>query len=65
MPIFEYRGLLKDGKNTKGIVDAENNRAARAKLKKDGIYVVDLKDKQKTSDASAKKNVVAARSQSA
>lgn len=55
MPIFEYRGLLKSGKNTKGVVDAENNRAARAKLKKDGIFVVELKDKKKAIDASAKK----------
>ncbi len=55
MPIFEYRGLLKNGKNTKGVVDAENNRAARAKLKKDGIFVVELKDKKKAIDASAKK----------
>lgn len=55
MPIFEYRGLLKNGKNTKGVIDAENNRAARAKLKKDGIFVVELKDKKKAIDASAKK----------
>lgn len=47
MPIFEYRGLTKDGKNTKGVIDADNQRAARAKLKKDGIFVVDLKDKKK------------------
>jgi general secretion pathway protein F len=55
MPIFEYRGLLKNGKNTKGVVDADSLRAARAKLKKDGIFVVDLKDKKKTSDANTKK----------
>ncbi|PIS09729.1 MAG: type II secretion system protein GspF [Bdellovibrio sp. CG10_big_fil_rev_8_21_14_0_10_47_8] len=55
MPIFEYRGLTKDGKNTKGLVDAENLRAARMKLKKDRIYVVDLKDKKKVSAAGQKK----------
>lgn len=55
MPIFEYRGLTKDGKNTKGIVDADNLRAARMKLKKDGIFVVDLRDKKKASDSSSKK----------
>lgn len=49
MPIFEYRGLLKDGKSTKGTLDAENLRAARLKLKKDGIFVVDIKDKKKAS----------------
>jgi general secretion pathway protein F len=47
MPIFEYRGLNKSGKNVKGIVDAENSRAARAKLKKDNIFVTEIKDKKK------------------
>ncbi len=47
MPIFEYKGLTRDGKNTKGVIDAENQRAARAKLKKDNIFVVDIKDKKK------------------
>lgn len=49
MPIFEYKGITRDGKNTKGIIDAENLRAARAKLKKDGVFVVDIKDKKKSS----------------
>lgn len=47
MPIFEYKGLSRDGKNLKGVIDAENLRAARAKLKKDNIYVVDIRDKKK------------------
>lgn len=55
MPIFEYRGLTRAGKNTKGIVDAENLRAARAKLKKDGVFVVDIKDKKKTGGSAHKK----------
>jgi general secretion pathway protein F len=49
MPIFEYRGLTKDGKNTRGVLDAENQRAARLKLKKDGVYVVEIKDKKRSS----------------
>ena len=55
MPIFEYRGLTKDGRNTKGIVDSDNIRSARTKLKKDGIFVVDLKDKKKLGDTNARK----------
>jgi general secretion pathway protein F len=55
MPIFEYRGLTKAGKSTKGVVDAENLRAARVKLKKDGVFVVELKDKKKLADSSMKK----------
>lgn len=47
MPIFEYKGLTRDGKNVKGVIDSENLRAARAKLKKDNIFVVDIRDKKK------------------
>ncbi|MCB0356786.1 MAG: type II secretion system inner membrane protein GspF [Bdellovibrionales bacterium] len=47
MAIFEYKGLNKQGKNIKGTIDAENIRVARAKLKKDRIYVIDIKDKTK------------------
>lgn len=47
MPIFEYKGLTRDGKNVKGVVDSDNLRTARLKLKKDGVFVVDIKDKQK------------------
>lgn len=48
MPIFEYKGLTRDGKNTRGVLDSENIRTARAKLKKDGIFVVEIKDKKKS-----------------
>lgn len=47
MPIFEYKGLTREGKNIKGVVDSENLRAARAKLKKENIFVVDIRDKKK------------------
>ena len=56
MPVYEYRGLSKDGKNVKGTLDSDNLRTARLKLKKDGIYVVDIKDKKKTSGV--KKNAI-------
>ncbi len=47
MPIFEYKGLNKAGKSVKGVIDAENSRAARTKLKKDNIFVTEIKDKKK------------------
>lgn len=47
MPIFEYKGLKRDGSNAKGVIDAENLRAARARLKKDNIYVIDIRDRKK------------------
>ncbi|MCB9073495.1 MAG: type II secretion system inner membrane protein GspF [Bdellovibrionaceae bacterium] len=57
MPVFEYKGLNKAGKNVKGIVDADSQRTARMKLKKDGIFVKSLSDKSK---AQKKKKSVSA-----
>lgn len=48
MPIYEYKGINRAGKNIKGIVDADSQRTARTKLKKEGIYVVALSDKMKS-----------------
>lgn len=50
MPVFEYRGLTKDGKNVRGSVDADNVRNARLRLKKDGIFIVDLKSKAQAAE---------------
>ena len=36
MPAFEYSGLDKSGKEVKGVRDADNERALRAALKRDG-----------------------------
>lgn len=58
MPIFEYKGLSRAGKNVKGNIDADNIRTARARLKKDGIFVTDISDKKKQgSDKNKRKNV--------
>lgn len=38
MPVFEYAGIDKDRKNTKGIIEAENDKAARVKLRRMGVY---------------------------
>lgn len=47
MPIFEYRGMNQDGRAVRGTVDSENMRTAKLRLKKDGVFVTDLKDKSK------------------
>jgi general secretion pathway protein F len=49
MPVFDYKGLSASGKTIRGTIDSENARNARAKLKRDGIYVVDLTDKTRVS----------------
>jgi general secretion pathway protein F len=47
MPIFEYRGLDKNGSTKRGTIDSDNLRNAKLKLKKDGLFVTDIKDKGK------------------
>ncbi len=54
MPVFEYKGLNQSGKNVRGSVDAENARTARTRLKKDGIFVTEIRDKTKAQAAKAK-----------
>lgn len=43
MPVFEYKGVDAKGKNTSGIVDAENEKAARLKLRKTGVFPTSIK----------------------
>lgn len=57
MPVYEYKGLDRQGRNKRGTIDAENSRTAKTRLKKDGIYVVDLKDKTKSAKKSKSSSV--------
>jgi general secretion pathway protein F len=41
MPVFEYSGLTEAGKSVRGLKDAENAKALRTLLRKDGIFVTD------------------------
>lgn len=38
MPVYRYTGINEKGKKAAGVVDAENERAARAKLRRGNIY---------------------------
>ena len=50
MPIYQYKGYQSStGANTKGKVEAESERAARAKLKKDKIIVASIKEEKSSS----------------
>jgi general secretion pathway protein F len=55
MPVYEYKGLSKAGKNVKGTLDIDSVRSARARLKKDGIFVVELRDKTKANKSNKQK----------
>jgi general secretion pathway protein F len=45
MPVFEYKAYAPSGKPTRGIVEAENSKAARLKLKKQGMAVYEIGEK--------------------
>jgi general secretion pathway protein F len=54
MPVFEYRGIDKSGRSVRGTLDIDNLRNAKMRLKKDGIFVTDVKDKGKAAIKKAK-----------
>lgn len=43
MPVYEYRALDSRGKTVSGIVEAESPRLAKARLRADGLYPVELR----------------------
>ncbi len=55
MPIFEYKGITQAGKTVRSTVDADNVRNARARLKKDGIFVEEIRDKSRAKAAAKKR----------
>lgn len=42
MPLFEYRAITPDGRTLKGVVDADSAKAARAKLRKQGVFATEV-----------------------
>jgi general secretion pathway protein F len=45
MPLYEYKALGLDGKTSKGLVEADSQKNARIKLKKQGLMVTDMVEK--------------------
>lgn len=57
MAVFEYRGILAgSGKHVKGVRDAENPKALRAALRKDGVLLTEASE-EKAAKAKAKRNI--------
>jgi general secretion pathway protein F len=44
VPVYAYKGVTEAGRAAKGFVDADSHRAARAKLRKEGVYLTDLSE---------------------
>ena len=60
MAVFEYKAFNASGKVEAGIVDAESAKAARAKLRKQGVFPTDLVEEQ--AGKAGKRTQAAARS---
>jgi general secretion pathway protein F len=60
MPVYEYKAINQDGKTIRSTLESDSLRNARSKLKKDGFFVVELRDKQKAKTASSKKRTSSA-----
>jgi general secretion pathway protein F len=44
MPVYEYKGVTSAGKKVSGVQDGDGLKAVRAKLKKDGIVVLEIQE---------------------
>ena len=44
MPVYAYKGVSSAGRNTKGTISAENLRAARSRMRTDGVYLTDIRE---------------------
>jgi len=42
MPVYAYKGLSSSGRGVSGIIDADNPKGARVKLRRDGIFPTDV-----------------------
>src|SRR4029434_4506294 len=42
LPVYAYKGVTAAGKKTRGHLDAESPRTARARLRRDGIFLTEL-----------------------
>jgi len=49
MPVYHYRGYRNDGGAAAGIIDAENAKVARLKLRKDGVFPTDVVEQGQSS----------------
>ena len=47
MPVYAYKGLSEDGRAVSGIIDADNPKGARIKLRGSGVFPTDLVEEQR------------------
>jgi general secretion pathway protein F len=42
LPVYSYKGVTNAGRATRGFVDADSDRTARQKLRRDGVFLTEL-----------------------
>jgi general secretion pathway protein F len=47
MPVYAYKGLSQSGRAVAGIIDADTPKAARIKLRRDGVFPTDLAEEER------------------
>jgi general secretion pathway protein F len=47
MPVYAYKGLNQSGRAVSGIIDADNPKGARLKLRRGGIFPTDLNEEER------------------
>ena len=55
MPVYEYKGLNKAGRQTKGVLDADNPRTLKESLKKMGIFMSSYEEANESKDKRVRK----------
>ena len=50
MPMYAYKGVGSNGKKTAGAVSAENARAARTKMRAQGVFLTEIQESAESSD---------------
>ncbi len=59
MPVFAYKGFNASGKQITGTQDADNPRAIKANLRKDGIFITELKEARPKKKSGGKESFLA------
>jgi general secretion pathway protein F len=47
MPVYAYKGLSQDGRAVNGIIDADNPKGARLKLRRSGVFPTDVTEQER------------------
>lgn len=53
MPVYAYKGLNQGGRNVSGIIDADNPKGARLKLRRSGVFPTELTEEQRRGSVAA------------